>query len=77
MNMGGVPPGEWACTEREASESKPAGDWVAEGGSDGRKEAGEDGGAIKGNTMVEGWARFSETGGATPPGGGGSETRMA
>lgn len=75
--MGGVPPGEWPCPEREASESKPAGDWVAEGGSDWRKEAGEEGGAMKGSTMVEGWDRFSETGAATPGAAGGSETRMA
>lgn len=50
---------------------------MAEGGSDWRKEAGEEGGAMKGSTMVEGWDRFSETGAATPGAAGGSETRMA
>lgn len=49
---------------------------MAEGGSDCRKEAGEEGGAMKGSTMVEGWLRLSEIG-ATTPGAAGSETRTA
>lgn len=47
-------------------ESNPAGDWVAEGGSDWRKDAGEEGGAMKGITMVVDWFRFSATWGGAP-----------
>lgn len=38
--------------EREVSESNPAGECVEDGGSDCRKDAGEDGGTMKGITMV-------------------------
>lgn len=52
--MDAGPAGEYAFTEREVRESNPAGDWVTEGGSDWRNEAGEEGGAIKGTaTAVE------------------------
>lgn len=47
-------------------ESNPAGDWVAEGGSDWRKDAGDDGGAMKGNTMVDELFRVSARGAAAP-----------
>lgn len=49
---------------------------MEEEGSDWRKEAGEEGGAMNGNIIVEEWFRFSETG-ATTPGAAGSETRTA
>lgn len=52
--------------EREVRDSNPAGDWVADGGSDCRKDAGEEGGAIKGTTMVVEWVKFSLTGAAAP-----------
>lgn len=42
------PRGEYVLTVRD---SNPAGDWVADGGSDWRKDAGEEGGAMKGSTM--------------------------
>jgi len=62
--------------ERELSESNPvAGEWVDDGGSDWRKDAGDDGGAMKGITMaVEGFGAALVTGtvGAT-----GSGTRTA
>lgn len=47
------PPGEKEFTEKEVRERNPAGEgeWVAEGGSDWRNEAGEDGGAIKGTAI--------------------------
>lgn len=38
--------------EREVSESNPAGDCVADGGSDWRKDAGEEGGAMNGIAMA-------------------------
>ena len=57
-------------------DSNPAGDWEADGGSDCRKEAGEEGGAMKGTTMdVEG-VGFSLAG-AADPGTTGSGTRTA
>lgn len=62
--------------ERDLRESNPAGDWVAEGGSDGRKDAGEEGGAIKGITIVAEWFGFSVTGTAGA-GAAGSGTRTA
>lgn len=37
------------------SDNMPVGDRVAEGGSDGRKDAGEEGGATKGSTIDGGW----------------------
>lgn len=37
--------------DTEASENIPFGDWVAEEGPDGKNDAGEEGGATKGNTM--------------------------
>lgn len=49
---------------------------MEEGGSDWRKEAGEEGGAMKGRTRVEGRLQLSETGAGTPDGDG-SETRTA
>lgn len=62
--------------EREARDRVPAGDWVAEGGSDWRKDAGEEGGAMKGNRMVFGWVGLSVTG-AEAPGTTGSGMRTA
>lgn len=65
--MEAVPPGEYELTERDVRDSNPAaGDWVAEGGSDWRKEAGEEGGAIKGITMLAEWFILLATGGAAP-----------
>lgn len=58
-------------------ESKPAaGERAVEGGPDWRKEAGEEGGAMNGNTMVEGRFRLSTLGGTTA-GAAGSERRTA
>lgn len=62
--------------EREARDRVPAGDWVADGGSDCRKDAGEEGGAMKGNSMVFGWAELSVTA-AEAPGTTGSGMRTA
>lgn len=45
--------------EIELRETKPAGDCVAEGGSDGRKDAGEEGGATKGRTRAGAWVEFT------------------
>nr|GMD55144.1 hypothetical protein Iba_chr11dCG5120 [Ipomoea batatas] len=42
-----VTPGENALIDNAVRESNPAGDWAAEGGSDWRKDAGEEGGAMK------------------------------
>ena len=63
--------------EREVRDSNPAGDCVAEGGSDWRKDAGEEGGAIKGSTMVVEWVKFSLAGAAAAPVTTGSETNTA
>lgn len=52
------PRGEQALTERAVSDNNPAGDWVADEGSDWRKDAGDDGGAIKGMTMPVGLLKF-------------------
>lgn len=49
------PRGEYVWTEREARDSNPEGECVADGGSDWRKDAGEDGGAMKGRTMAVDW----------------------
>ncbi len=49
---------------------------MADGGSDRRKDAGEEGGAIKGSTMVDEWFGFSMIGGIEPCGVG-SGIRMA
>lgn len=45
--------------EIELRETKPAGDCVAEGGSDWRKDAGEDGGATKGREIAAAWVEFT------------------
>lgn len=37
--------------EIDVRESRPTGDCIAEGGSDCRNEAGEEGGAMKGSTI--------------------------
>lgn len=62
--------------EREAKDMNPAGDWVEDGGSDGRKDAGEEGGAMKGSTIEVEDVWFSVAGTATP-GTTGSGTRTA
>lgn len=49
---------------------------MEDGGSDWRKDAGEEGGAMKGSTMLVERFRFSEAG-ATAPGTIGSGTRTA
>lgn len=53
------PPGEYILAETE-KDNEPAGDCIAEGGSDWRKEAGEEGGATKGSTGAGAWIGFSE-----------------
>lgn len=53
VKMEGVPPGEYALTERDARESNLAGECMPEGGSDWKKDAGEEGGTTKGNTIVD------------------------
>lgn len=62
--------------ERDLRDRNPAGDWVADGGSDGRKDAGEDGGAMKGTTIAVEvvWLSMAET---AAPGTTGSGTRTA
>lgn len=45
------PSGEYMLAVREVKESMAVGDCVAEGGSDWRKDTGEEGGAAKGSTM--------------------------
>ena len=47
-------------------DSNLAGDWEADGGSDCRKDAGEEGGAMKGSTMAVGGVGFSLAGTAAP-----------
>lgn len=75
--MEAVPPGENEFIEKDVRESNPAaGDWVAEGGSDWRKDAGEEGGAMKGITILEEWFTLSATG-AVAPGAVDSGTRTA
>ena len=74
--MEAAPLGEYVLTEKEARGRNFAGDWVAEGGSDWRKDAGEEGGAMKGITMVAEWFKLSGTGTADP-GTVGSGTRTA
>lgn len=74
--MDAGPRGEQALTERAVRDSNPAGDWVADGGSDCRNDAGDEGGALKGITMPVGLLTFSavET---EAPGTTGSGTRTA
>lgn len=62
--------------EREVRDNNPAGDCVAEGGSDWRKDAGDEGGAMKGRTMAFEGVWFSATEMVTP-GNIGSGTRTA
>lgn len=45
--------------DTDVIENMPVGELVAEGGSDGRKEAGEEGGATNGNTIEGGWDEYS------------------
>lgn len=54
----------------------PAGDKVADDGSDWRKETGDEGGAMKGRTNAGGLFWFSGAG-ASDPGNVGSGTRTA
>lgn len=63
--------------EIEVRDTKPAGDCAAEGGSEGRKEAGEEGGAAKGTTMGGGWPKLRAGGGASAAEDVASEIRMA
>lgn len=62
----GRPPGECIFADIEVSDKRPVGDWVAEGGPDGRKDAGEEGGATKGSTMESSWGGFSAVGASAP-----------
>lgn len=61
--------------ERADSVIPPAGDRVAEGGPDCRKETGDEGGAMKGWTRDGGWLELS--GGGTVTCGGSEGTRTA
>lgn len=61
----------------EVRDNNPPGDWVEDEGSDWRKEAGEEGGAVNGSTMVVEWVRFSNDGAVTLSGTVGSGTRTA
>jgi hypothetical protein len=70
------PLGEYMLAEIEVRDTKPAGDWVTEGGSDWKKEAGEEGGAAKGSVTAGAWVGFSEAG-APFPGADGSGKRTA
>lgn len=58
------PPGEFdRPAEREASESSLVGDWGIDGGSDWRKDEGDEGGAMNGTTeAVEGGCVFGAVG---------------
>lgn len=51
--------GEYIPEDAAVKDSKPPGDWVADGGSDWRKDAGEDGGAMNGRTIEDCWDRIS------------------
>lgn len=46
------PPGEYMLADTEVRDSIPPGDWETEGGSEWRKDAGEEGGAAKGNGIL-------------------------
>ncbi|MFS7927282.1 hypothetical protein Hanom_Chr04g00307201 [Helianthus anomalus] len=46
-----VPPGENMPPETAVNDNMPPGEWVADGGSDWKKDTGDDGGAIKGRTL--------------------------
>lgn len=76
MKIEAVTPWDWGLAERDLNESSPTGDCVAEGGSDWRNDAGEEGGAMKGNTTVVEWFRFSVTA-ADGPGNVDSGTKRA
>lgn len=69
-------PGEYILEEIDVRDTKPAGDCVAEWGSDGRKDAGEEGGATKGSVKEDTWFGFSAAG-TLPPEALASETRTA
>lgn len=62
--------------DSEVNDKIPAGDCVEDGGSDWRNDAGEDGGAIKGSTVVVVEETFSVPEAAVP-GTVGSGTRVA
>lgn len=57
------PPGEYMLAEIEVRETKPAGECAADGGSEGRKDAGEEGGAANGTVMGGGWPKLRTGGG--------------
>lgn len=62
----------------EVGPTEPTGDCRAEGGSEGRNEAGDEGGAANGIRITGGWVAFSDGGAAILlDGGWGSGTRTA
>lgn len=75
MNMD-AGPGEYMLAVIDLNDIKPDGDWVAEGGSDWRNDAGEDGGAMNGMVIEGCWFGFSLLGPSVPEGLG-SGTRAA
>ncbi|KAJ0480117.1 hypothetical protein HanIR_Chr13g0627801 [Helianthus annuus] len=46
--------GEYMLADAAVKDSNPPGECAADGGSDCRKDAGDDGGATNGNTTVDG-----------------------
>lgn len=63
-NMLAGPPGEYMLAETEVKERKPPGEWVADGGSDWRKDAGDEGGAMNGSIIDGGCDMFVVVGGS-------------
>lgn len=74
--MDGGPVGDGEFGERGEKDGAPTGDCTIDAPPDWRKEAGEDGGATKGNTRGGGWIGISGIG-ASVLGGKGSGTRTA
>lgn len=58
MKIEAGPPGEYMLADTLVSDSMPVGDWVAEGGSDRKKDAGEEGGATKGSASDVCWDEY-------------------
>lgn len=53
------PLGEYILAETEIRDNEPTGDCMEEGGSDWRKDAGEEGGATNGSIIACTWLEFS------------------
>lgn len=69
MKIEAGPPGEYMLADTEVTDTIPTGDCAVEGGSDWKKDAGDEGGAMKGSVILGAcWAELTAAAASAPEG---------